>query len=636
MKQTFAAAGGGESMSDSDVLRLSKECLGDKSFMDRFKRAMGDEEIPDPAKDQAGHMAFIKKMQERLAEEAMAEQSRAGKVFEDKDGQWTFTLPEPVFCIKATDESGRKKVFINICKSPAIAEPMPMTKEESQDSGISDDQLQFRVPISIGPVRADKDKSGKPAMVFDIAVNPITIGKCEANPEFKRLVCALCLYGLKQKHVTDLNTDEYKTPNLKVKGKPVVQRVRLQKKKANVFDNEIALPGDQKAKEPGAKAKIEVVGEEKAPAAPSVEKPGSGSDALWDTYQGAAKDYEKELEEEYKEMRKDNPQLPPLPPKEGEAAEEAAAAATRAADVTPETAAKRRIDVSQDGQYDWSAHKHPARNSYWQARADVPARITVTAHLPEVQATVRECSVDVTQKGLKICGVDDEEQKSPYVDVEFRFPVDADSAKAKFVKKKHLLTLTVTVRLPDEDVQQRQRRDATQREDDAEKAAAKAKEDADEKRYQENVARRERMEKEDKECRDHNKELVEAAKSMQEGSLPAELKKMVDDLPPEEARQLMARLQDGKARGDNVDEMLEKLPKVAIDNMIDTIRDRLGLEKRPERVEQERRKKEAEERMRKEKEAEDDPDNFGFGGDRAAEKLFGFKFRNRYTFGLDM
>eukprot|EP00662_Eupelagonemidae_sp_cell21_P038992 gene38992-2966_t len=105
--------GGGTSLSDTDVLKLSKDCLGDKAFMDRFKRAMGDEEIPDPAKDREGHLAFIQRMQERLAEQA-------------------------------ADESGRKKVFINICKSPAIMEPMPMTQEESRDSGIQDGQLQFR------------------------------------------------------------------------------------------------------------------------------------------------------------------------------------------------------------------------------------------------------------------------------------------------------------------------------------------------------------------------------------------------------------------------------------------------------------------------------------------------------------
>lgn len=627
MKQTGM---GGTSLSDADVLKLSKECLGDKSFMDRFKKAMGDDEIPDPAKDQEGHIAFIQKMQERLAEEALKEQTKEGRIFEDKDGQWTFTLPVGVFCIKATDMSRQKKIFINICKSDAIAEPMPMTKEERQDSGIQDEGLQFRVPISIGPLRAEKDKSGKPAVVYDIAVNPMTIRKCEENPEFKRLVCALCLYGLKQKHETDLNADEYKTPNLKVKGTPVIQRVRLQRKKANLFNNEISLPGDEKPKDPAAAPKIQVVGEEAPKDAPSVAKPGSGTDALWNSWEAQAKEVEKEIETAYEEARKQDPRLPPAPPKDG----------VPAIEPEPKQAAdsrtKRRVDVTQDGQYDWSAHKHPARNAYWQARADVPARITVTAHLPEVQATIRECSVDVTPKSLKVCGIDDEEQREPYVDVVWRFPIDADSTKAKFVKKKQLLTLTVTVKLPDEDKQLQERRDTTKREEDAEEAEKRKEEEERERVYQENKARQERMEKNEEECRTFNKELVDAAKAMQEGSLPPDLKKMVDNLPIEEARALMMRLVDGKKRGDNVDALFEKLPKVAIDNMIDAIRDKLGLEKRPQRLEQERQKKAAEEKMRKMKEIEDDPDNFGYGGDRAAEKLFGFKFRNRYIFGLDM
>eukprot|EP01062_Namystynia_karyoxenos_P060812 TRINITY_DN5253_c0_g1_i1.p1 TRINITY_DN5253_c0_g1~~TRINITY_DN5253_c0_g1_i1.p1 ORF type:complete len:620 (+),score=273.68 TRINITY_DN5253_c0_g1_i1:76-1935(+) len=610
-------------LSDADILKLSKECLGDDGFMDKFRKAVGEEDIPDAAKDKEGHLAFIKRIQERLAEDALKEHTKEGKVFEDKDGQWTFTLPEPAFCIKATDQSRRKKIFINICRSAAIAEPMPMTPGEAADSGIQDEGLQFRVPISIGPSRVDSDKSGKPAIVYDIAVNPLTLSKADADPEFKRLLCALCLYGLAQKHEPELNTDEYKTPNLKVKGTPVVQRIRIQKKKSNIFNNEIALPGDEKrqqqqpAPDAAPQPKIQVVGEESEKAdGPSPAKPGSGTDALWDSYTAAQKDLQADIEAALAEAKIAPPGS--APPQLAE-----------------DAAPKRRVDVDEEGEYNWSAHKCPAKNAYWQARARVPAALTVTAHLPEVQATIRECAVDVTPQRLRVCGVDDEDQSAPYVELEFKYPVDPDAVKARFVKKKQLLTLTVPVRLPDENVQERERKEAFQREEQAEREKKEREEAEEEKQRAELRAKYDRVKKDQEEQQTFNKSLVDAAKKINEGALPEELQKMVDDLPAEEARTLMSRLMDGKKRGDNVDDLLDKLPRPAIENMIDAIRAKLGLAKRPEVIEAEKRRKAVEQQQKEQKEKEDDPNWFGYGGDRAAEKLFGFKFRNRYLFGLD-
>eukprot|EP01065_Artemidia_motanka_P000534 TRINITY_DN10248_c0_g1_i1.p1 TRINITY_DN10248_c0_g1~~TRINITY_DN10248_c0_g1_i1.p1 ORF type:complete len:616 (+),score=281.47 TRINITY_DN10248_c0_g1_i1:71-1918(+) len=605
-------------MSDKDILRMSKQCLDDESFMEKFKNAVGGEQIPDASVDKDAHLAFIRRIQEKMMEESLKEGAAEGKVFEDKDGQWTFTLPEPCFCIKATDESKRKKIFINICKSPAIAEPMPMTAEEAAESGIQEEGHQFRVPISIGPARTDLDKSGKPAMVYDIAVNPLTLAKCDADSEFKRLLCALCLYGLKQKHETDLNTEEYKTPNLKVKGTPVVQRVRVQKKAANIFNNEISLPGDGGKKKPDAPPKVQVVGELPAPSAGVA---GSGTDALWESYSTAQKDLEAEIQEVVKEVE--------------QKARETGAPPAAVLQEKKEEKPGRDIKVVEEGEYDWGSHKYPTRNAYWQSRAKVPARLVVSVHLPEVQATVRECSVDVTSQRLVVCGVDDEDQTAPYVDYKFKYPIDDDSVKAKFVRKKQTLTITVSVKLRDEMEQERERKQAFKEQEEAEQRAAEKAEAEDRRQREENLAKYERKKKEEQEQQDFNKSLVEAAKAVSEGALPSELQKMVDDLPNEEARALMSRLMDGKQRGDNVDDLLQKLPRRAIENMIDAIRDKLGLEKRAERVEQERLQKERAEREREEKEREEDPDNFGIGGDRAAEKLFGFKFRNRYLFGLD-
>lgn len=622
-----------QGMSDKDVLKLSKQALGDKDWMVKFQKAVGDEEIPDAAKDKDAHVAFIKRIQEKMAEDALLEGIKEGTVFEDKDGKWTFTVPEPAFCIKATDETGKKKVFINVCKSEAIAEPMPLSPAEAEESGIQEAGHQFRVPISIGPLRADKDKSGKPAFVYDIAVNPMAIAKGDADPEFKRLLCALCLYGLKQKHETDLNVDEYKTPNIKVKGKPVVQRVRVQKKKGNPFANEISLPGDEK-RQNEAKEKpklIEVIGEEENKATPA--KPGSGTDALWDSYQQSEKEIREELTQlvdEAREVQKAQVEAQVHP-----AVRQQQQLQQKAAEEPKIPYGGREVTVTEDGEYDWSPHKFPTRNAYWQSRCKVPSTLTISIHLPEVKATIRECTVDITSTAMRVGGVDDEDLKDPYVTVEFKFPVDEETTKAKFVKKKQVLTVTLTVQLPDEREQEQERKEATRKEDKAEEDEEREKEESEAKERQVNVEKYDRQKKEETEQQDFNKALVEASKAVADGKLPQELQKMVDEMPLEEAKIMMGRLMDGTKRGDAADQLLEKLPRNAQENMIDAIRERLGLAMRPEKLAEEKRKVERRAEIEEEKRKEEDPDNFGFGGDRAAEKLFGFKFRNRYLFGLD-
>lgn len=295
----------------------------------------------------------------------------------------------------------------------------------------------------------------------------------------------------------------------------------------------------------------------------------------------------------------------------------------------------REVSVTEDGEYDWSPHEFPARNAYWQSRCKVPSTLTISIHLPEVQATIKECTVDITSTAMRVGGVDDEDLKNPYVTVEFKFPVDEDTAKAKFVKKKQILTVTLTVKLPDEREQERERKQATKMEEDEEERLQREAEEEDAKARKLQAEKYERQKKEEQEQQEFNKQLVEATQAVADGKLPKELQKMVDEMPLDEAKTLMGRLLDGTKRGDAADALLEKMPRNAQENMVDAIRERLGLAPRPEKLAEEKRKAERKAALEEEKRREEDPDNFGFGGDRAAEKLFGFKFRNRYLFGLD-
>ena len=575
-------------LSDSDVKKISEGCLGDADFMKTFKEAVGDMEIPDPQKDPTGHMEFLKKIQEKLMDSTI--RNREGEVFEDKEGTWTYTVPEPSFCIKTV--SGNKKVFINICKSKAIAEPMPMSNDEIEESGMQNEDLQFRVPISIGPARVEKDKAGTPSIVYDIAVNPTTLEKCSNDPEFKRLVCAMCLYGLKQKHEPELNADQYKQPNLRCKGVPVIQRVRMSRQ-TNSFNNEISLPNGEKqqsSETPSAtqtdqpKAKIEVISETKTEDSNQQKKQVS-------FYEATKIDTPEEEDEESN---------------------------------------KRSITIEEEGEYEWSSHKYPAQNSYWQERQKVPEMLRLSIHIPEVEKSIAECDVSIDCNIITLSITEGDAE--PFETIKLKFPVNSEPVKARFVKKKKILTLTLAVQLPDEVIQKSDRVTQSCAEQQKEEEEQSAKEREQEEVRREHQERVERQKKEDETQQEFNKNLVEAAKSIQAGGVPPELEKMVTDLPPEEARTLLARLTDGKIRGDSVDQLLEKLPKTAVSSLINVIRDKLGLAPVPQpdqKVKQQSDDKDV-------SPEDDDDDHHHYGFDKMSEKLFGVKLKNRYMFALDL
>eukprot|EP01064_Diplonema_japonicum_P006705 TRINITY_DN1454_c0_g3_i1.p1 TRINITY_DN1454_c0_g3~~TRINITY_DN1454_c0_g3_i1.p1 ORF type:complete len:603 (+),score=140.87 TRINITY_DN1454_c0_g3_i1:49-1809(+) len=583
-------------LSEDEILKISQECLKDKDFISKFKDAVGDQDIPDADKDPAAHARFLQEIQGKLATQAIKE--KEGQVFEDEEGTWGYTVPIGVFCIKAANESGEKKVFINICKSEAIQEPMPMTESEVTDSGMENKDLQFRVPISIGPCRIDKDKAGKPSAVYDIAVNPLTLEKCSADPEFKRLVCAMCLYGLKQKHEPDLNTDQYKQPNLVCKGQPVMQRVRLTRTdgKKNAFNNEIKtgtsadvspdIPVQHK------KPSIEVLGEETPAKQP---KPGSGTEAFYASTK---------IDEET----------------EGTTTQNENAEATR------------NVTRTEDGSYDWASHKNPELNSYWRARTAVPEKLTLKIHLPEVQSSIAEVYVDVQPSAVSIFSCDDEDLENPYLREELRFPIDIDSTSAKFAKKKKILTLVLQVMLPDEMQQKEKTRRETAEEELKEQTEIEekqAREEADRKAAERKY---ERQRKEDEHQQSFNKQLAETAKAIQAGALPPDLQKMITELPPSEATTLLGRLIDGTKRGDSVDPLLDKLPSEAITSMIVAIREKLGLAA-PEPPKKEPVKKEV---PKEAEEGEEDDEAHSFGFHKMGKKLFGVDIQNRFLFALDL
>lgn len=80
--------------------------------------------------------------------------------------------PRPGFCVKTFTKPDNRKLFVNVCLTEAIPCPKDISSEELMRILNSDDPSSYRVPMSLGEGRTEPDKSGEPATVYDIAINP--------------------------------------------------------------------------------------------------------------------------------------------------------------------------------------------------------------------------------------------------------------------------------------------------------------------------------------------------------------------------------------------------------------------------------------------------------------------------------
>lgn len=88
--------------------------------------------------------------------------------------------PEPGFCYKTTCATG--KVFINLTSHDAIGPPGVAKKLDANGEEVEG----LNVPMSVGPLRAWKDKKGAACSVVDIIVHSSVLEDCKTDQ-----VCAL-------------------------------------------------------------------------------------------------------------------------------------------------------------------------------------------------------------------------------------------------------------------------------------------------------------------------------------------------------------------------------------------------------------------------------------------------------------
>ncbi|XP_034253409.1 PIH1 domain-containing protein 1-like [Thrips palmi] len=142
--------------------------------------------------------------------------------------------PIPGLCLKlrlASEDHG--KVFINLCHTQDIPAPEDISDERlvelwNTTTGTCD----YRVPLSIGERRAEPDKSGKPADVYDVAINTTFFGKIETNNIFRMFLIDVIMQGIEDKFHIELDKEDYVVmKNRRAMGTIPGHRVRVKDKK---------------------------------------------------------------------------------------------------------------------------------------------------------------------------------------------------------------------------------------------------------------------------------------------------------------------------------------------------------------------------------------------------------------------
>ncbi|XP_060803875.1 PIH1 domain-containing protein 1-like [Amyelois transitella] len=112
-------------------------------------------------------------------------------------------------CVKTFTKPDNKKLFVNICLTDAIPCPRDITNNELMQILSSEDPSSYRVPMSIGEGRIEQDKSGAPATVYDVAINPDFFKKVEKDDLFQTFFLTVVLEGLQDKYQLEIDMQKY-------------------------------------------------------------------------------------------------------------------------------------------------------------------------------------------------------------------------------------------------------------------------------------------------------------------------------------------------------------------------------------------------------------------------------------------
>ncbi|KAF6207863.1 hypothetical protein GE061_016312 [Apolygus lucorum] len=146
---------------------------------------------------------------------------------------WKYVRPNPGFCVKTRTLEG-DKVFINICYTDEIPSPRDISDEELIKILESDEASSYTVPLSLGDLHIEADKSDNTCSVYDVAISTSFYNKILKNQLFKTFLMTVIMEGIESKYKLDLVLREEK-PYVILKNRKhlgTIQSHRIQQRKA--------------------------------------------------------------------------------------------------------------------------------------------------------------------------------------------------------------------------------------------------------------------------------------------------------------------------------------------------------------------------------------------------------------------
>ena len=170
------------------------------------------------ANNPAEYEMLVKELQEKEA-------AKGGGKGGGQQGEQVTPTPGFVAKTRSATRQGAK-VFINVCSSEHVDAPAPV--ESGEDA--SSEEVQMRIPLSLGPPREDLDKNGDVCTVYDVVFHPDAVEGALKEAEFRSFVMQLTVHQIEQKYKDEVSL-EMSYPKLKGNYKGIAPLPQFMRKK---------------------------------------------------------------------------------------------------------------------------------------------------------------------------------------------------------------------------------------------------------------------------------------------------------------------------------------------------------------------------------------------------------------------
>lgn len=116
---------------------------------------------------------------------------------------------------------------MNICHADGIPQPEDISVQQLTEILASETPSNYKVPMSITELRSTPDKSGKDALVCDVAIHPAFFRKIEVALPFRDFLMTIIFEALEVKYNAKINRDTWiRLKNRKCMGTLVKHRIQ--------------------------------------------------------------------------------------------------------------------------------------------------------------------------------------------------------------------------------------------------------------------------------------------------------------------------------------------------------------------------------------------------------------------------